>query len=156
MAIYNALSLQPCAGFQTDFSVTNRLLPTVGYGNGSQKQHPPSPWESSDQDPNYTSSQQPWTGAPNAYYPYSSESSPPTQSRYCTSVAMQYPLAEKNRKGSGDVPLHHDTPYYPESYSNSRVDALEPVSIKGEPISPAPKSGGSNCTTSKYIFVLIC
>ncbi len=151
MAIYNALSLQPCAGFQTDFIIVNRLLPTVGYGNGSQKQYPPSPWESSDQDPNYTSSQQPWTGAPNAYYPYSSESSIPTQSRYCTSVAMQYPLAEKNRKGSGDhsVPLHHDTPYYPESYSNS-------ASIKGEPISPAPKSGGSNCTTSKFILTFLC
>ncbi len=150
----SALSLQPCAGFQTDFSVTNRLLPTVGYGNGSPKQQdrlppPPPAWQPSEQDPNYSSSQQPWTGAPNTYYPYSAESSLSTQSRYCTSGAMQYSLAEKIRKSAGDVPLHHESTYFAESYSNPHVNSLDPVSIKGEPNSPAPKSGGSNSTTSK-------
>ena len=161
-----------CPGYQTDFSVTNRLLPPVGYGSGSgsvsssqSDSNAPQTWHGilpPDQGSVSTKfPSQPWTGAPNAYFPYSSESSLPyAQSRCYTSGAAgqfgtsydTYPQG-KSHKCAGDVPLHHESNYYPDSFLHPRAELsghIEPAgSVKDEPISPAPKSRGSNSTTSK-------
>ena len=149
--------------------MTNRLLPSVGYGNGgastSQGDNTPQTWQGmATSEQGNTSSKyplQPWTGSPSAYFPFSSESSLPySQSRGYTSGAtgqfggnFDTTFQSKPQKCAGDVPLHHESSYYPDSFLHPRGESsrhLDPVmAVKDEPISPAPKSGGSNSTTSK-------
>lgn len=175
--------------YQTDFSVTTRLLPSVGYGNNTSSsstysplpqkqdaflsgmQNPPG-WQHpipTDQTAKYNPSlQAPWQSAPNAYYPYPSESSlPPAQSKCYPGAVGHYGagfdptnVISKPRRlanSPGDVPLHHESTHYPPAIGyiqpvGAEIDNTHPQLVKEEASGSTPHKEGSN--SSKFIVCI--
>ena len=177
-------NLSAGVSYQTDFSVTTRLLPSVGYGANtsssstysslplkqdahlSSMHNPPTyqhmlPTDQGSTTTKYNSfPQAPWQSAPNAYYPYPSESSlPPAQSKCYPSAMGPYgagldPAAMVTKphritNSPGDVPLHHEATNYPSAVGyvqpvGAETDSTHPRVVKKETISTTPRKEGSN------------